>query len=116
MTWYAQPRQKPDTPVIMRLLGAGTAIKTEDAAVKTEPSDDAAAQIEHKPDATTILLFCRLEGGDYVSCGRLCADSVDLKASPICFTWRLLDFAAICDSKPFQALLAPHLPSEQPAR
>jgi len=67
MTWFAGSRHVPETPVIQRLLAG----------------DD------------TILLFCRIQPGAYVLCGRVSRAEIDLEVHPLRFTWNLDDFDAM---------------------
>ena len=69
MTWFAQPTQSEETPVIRRLLACR----------------DANA-------ATPVLLFIREEGCAYVYAGRLTCHEYFPRASPLKLVWQLADF------------------------
>lgn len=62
-TWFAQPKQHVETPVIQRLLD----------------------------NTQTVLLFCRLVGEPYVYCGKLRCLSFDPSRKPMRFVWELTD-------------------------
>ena len=82
MTWFGQPTQSEETPVIQRLLACTSA--------------DA---------ATPVVLFCREEGCAYVYAGQLRCDAYFPKASPLKLVWELLDFDALVKQPDFAALL-----------
>ena len=69
MTWFAQPTQSAETPVIRRLL----ACRDLNA-------------------ATPVLLFIREEGCAYVYAGRLTCHEYFPRASPLKLVWQLADF------------------------
>ncbi|KAG5181361.1 hypothetical protein JKP88DRAFT_321862 [Tribonema minus] len=69
--------------------------------------DDGGAPAVAPPPPCALLLFCRLPGEPYVFCGRLALAHSDLRASPLAFTWRLLDAPTLRASSPhFAALLS----------
>lgn len=90
MTWFAQPTQQEDTPVIRRLLAC-----TPDALARS--GDDA------------VLLFCRLPDEPYVFCGRLTYGEHDPRRRPIKFVWVLHDFERLDANQggEFQRILHP---------
>ena len=69
MTWFAQPTQDADTPVIRRLL----ACRDLNA-------------------ATPVVLFIREEGCAYVYAGRLTCHEYFPRASPLKLVWQLADY------------------------
>jgi hypothetical protein len=69
MTWFAQPTQDAETPVIRRLLACR----------------DLTA-------ATPVVLFIREEGCAYVYAGRLTCHEYFPRASPLKLVWTLADF------------------------
>ena len=80
MTWFAQPTQSEETPVIRRLL----ACRDLNA-------------------ATPVLLFIREEGCAYVYAGRLTCHEYFPRASPLKLVWQLADFEVRrrgCDPPP----------------
>ena len=81
MTWFAQPTQDQDTPVVQRLL----ACSSSDCA---EP----------------VVLFIREEGAAYVYAGKLRCHQYFPSSSPLKIVWELLDFevrseAALCRAR-----------------
>jgi hypothetical protein len=69
MTWFAQPTQDAETPVIRRLL----ACRDLNA-------------------ATPVVLFIREEGCPYIYAGRLTCNEYFPRASPLKLVWQLADF------------------------
>jgi hypothetical protein len=67
MTWFAQPTQRIESPVVQRLVSG----------------------------SCPVLLMCRLPGEPYVFCGRLRVVSVSPSAKPIKFLWALVDIDAL---------------------
>jgi hypothetical protein len=102
LTWFARPKDKPESPVIARLTHAYLAARDEAAAADAEES-------------VPVGLFMRdlrdtRPGGKaspplYVWCGLLELLDVDFAASPMRFQWRLRDTAELADSKHFQQLI-----------
>ena len=86
MTWFAQPTQDADTPVIRRLLAC---------------TDTAAA--------TPVVLLIREEGCAYVYAGKLTCALHYPTARPLKLVWQLTDF----DVRPWPVPLH-HCTAEQP--
>lgn len=157
ITWFAQPRQGEDTPVIQRIVktkdGSGMdalALATapaglipgdeEDEDVEegeegTEAEAETGAEARAKAGAETgaeaetetgteaeaeagrgkgrrrrdkewpVHLFCRMEGCEYVYCGRLRTIDHDPNARPMKFTFRLLDAPLLRTSDDFLGLV-----------
>lgn len=116
LTWFAQPLQKPETPVIVRLLHAGAATAaaqgidvsgwpaTSQDAAKTVDRDSAAASAAQPPSPAEVLLFCRLPDEPYLCCGRLALRAVDLAARPLRFLWQLCDAPVLRETEAFTAM------------
>lgn len=89
MTWFAQPTQTADTPVVQRLLRCGVAaaqaqkLQCHCRHVSTSSQSDT--------ESAPILLFCRLPDEPYVCFGRLALRDCDLTTRPLRFLWHLAD-------------------------
>ena len=143
ITWFAQPRQGEDTPVIQRIArtkdGKGMnalALATAPAGLIPGDEDDdedgedgedgtgakSEAETGAKAGAETgagggkgrqrrrdkewpVHLFCRMEGCEYVYCGRLRTIDYDPSARPMKFTFRLLDAPLLRTSDDFLGLV-----------
>ena len=146
ITWFAQPRQGEDTPVIQRIArtkdGKGMdalALATAPAGLIPGDEDDeedgeddtkngakngakTGAEAGAKTGAETgagggkgrqrrrdkewpVHLFCRMEGCEYVYCGRLRTIDHDPSARPMKFTFRLLDAPLLRTSDDFLGLV-----------
>ena len=142
ITWFAQPRQGEDTPVIQRIVktkdGKGMdalALATAPAGLIPGDEDDeedgedgtkngakTGAEAGAKTGAETgagggkgrqrrrdkewpVHLFCRMEGCEYVYCGRLRTVDHDPSARPMKFTFRLLDAPLLRTSDDFLGLV-----------
>ena len=142
ITWFAQPRQGEDTPVIQRIArtkdGRGMdalALATAPAGLIPGDEDDeedgedgtkngakTGAEAGAKTGAETgagggkgrqrrrdkewpVHLFCRMEGCEYVYCGRLRTIDHDPSARPMKFTFRLLDAPLLRTSDDFLGLV-----------
>ena len=146
ITWFAQPRQGEDTPVIQRIArtkdGKGMdalALATAPAGLIPGDEDDEedgedgtknGAKNGAKTGAETgaetetetgagggkgrqrrrdkewpVHLFCRMEGCEYVYCGRLRTIDHDPSARPMKFTFRLLDAPLLRTSDDFLGLV-----------
>jgi hypothetical protein len=88
MTWFGQPTQSEETPVIRRLLSCTSA-----------------------DSGTPVVLFCREEGSAYVYAGRLRCDAYFPTASPLKLVWELLDFDALAQQQDFCALVLQDAPA-----
>ena len=147
ISWFAQPRQTEETPVIERILATAEAkydalqdstapegLRDPEAAEASEA--DAGADSAAKADAGgkrraagagkktggtgaawPLHLFCRMEGCEYVYCGRLRLMEHDPRKLPMKFTFRLLDapllrtsddFLGLVDLADADASLGPH--------
>ena len=49
-----------------------------------------------------VLLFVRVDGGNYLSLGRVQPRSCDVSLEPLAVTWELVDFDDLRESKHFQ--------------
>ena len=138
ITWFAQPRQGEDTPVIQRIArtkdGKGMdalALATAPAGLipgneddeeegeegndgaKTGPETGAEAEAEtgrgkgrqRRDKEWPVHLFCRMEGCEYVYCGRLRTIEHDPTVRPMKFTFRLLDAPLLRTSDDFLGLV-----------
>lgn len=142
ITWFAQPRQGEDTPVIQRIartkdgkgmdaLALATAPaglipgdEDDDEEEEGEEANDGAktgAETETGAEAETeagrgkgrrrrdkewpVHLFCRMEGCEYVYCGRLRTIEHDPSVRPMKFTFRLLDAPLLRTSDDFLGLV-----------
>ncbi|KAA0178000.1 hypothetical protein FNF27_00548 [Cafeteria roenbergensis] len=105
LTWFARPRDRPDSPIIARLTSQYLAGRSD---AKPQAKSESAA-------ATTVGLFMRdtrdsRPGGKsspplYVWCGTLQLLVVDFAASPMRFRWRLQDSKELQTSEHFQQLI-----------
>ena len=103
ITWFAQPRQDEDSPVIKSIMKTATLDEesVEDAMIRAENGDEAAPKHVDWP----LHLFCRMEGCEYVYCGRLKMLDVDTKKRPMKFTMRLVDAPLLRGSEHFLGLV-----------
>ena len=147
ISWFAQPRQTEETPVIERILATAEAkydalqsstapegLRDQDPEAaeaadgkgrggKAEAADGKGrgAKAGKKPNgigaAWPLHLFCRMEGCEYVYCGRLRVVEHDPRKLPMKFTFRLLDapllrtsddFLGLVDLADADASLGPH--------
>ena len=147
ISWFAQPRQTEETPVIERILATAEAkydalqnstapegLRDQDPEAaeaadgkgrggKAEAADGKGrgAKAGKKPNGTgaawPLHLFCRMEGCEYVYCGRLRVVEHDPRKLPMKFTFRLLDapllrtsddFLGLVDLADADASLGPH--------
>ena len=138
ITWFAQPRQGEDTPVIQRIVKTKDGKGMDALALATAPAglipgdeedDDEEEGEEGNDGAKTgaktgaetetgrgkgrqrrdkewpVHLFCRMEGCEYVYCGRLRTVDHDPNARPMKFTFRLLDAPLLRTSDDFLGLV-----------
>lgn len=117
LTWFAQPLQHADTPVIQRMLRIGSAAARQ-RGIEVKGWSPSVATDETKTEAETetdgaadMLLFCRLPNEPYVGCGRLALRAVDLSARPLRFLWQLCDFDALQQTEGFVNLVPDAAPS-----
>ena len=149
ISWFAQPRQTEETPVIERILAtaesnydalqdstAPEGLRDPDPEAAEAAVADAGADAAAKGDAAgkrraagagkktggtgaawPLHLFCRMEGCEYVYCGRLRLMEHDPRKLPMKFTFRLLDapllrtsddFLGLVDLADADASLGPH--------
>ena len=138
ISWFAQPRQTEETPVIERILATAEAkydalqdstapegLRDPDPeageAAEAEGGKRRAAGAGKKTGGTgaawPLHLFCRMEGCEYVYCGRLRLMEHDPRKLPMKFTFRLLDapllrtsddFLGLVDLADADASLGPH--------
>ena len=103
ITWFAQPRQDEDSPVIKSIMKTSTLEEesVEDAVTRAENGEEAAPKYVDWP----LHLFCRMEGCEYVYCGRLKMVDVDTKKRPMKFTMRLVDAPLLRGSEHFLGLV-----------
>jgi len=103
ISWFAQPRQDADTPVIRAIAKTATmdAESVEDARRRAEEGEDAAPRYLDWP----LHLFCRMEGCEYVYCGRLKMVDFEPNKRPMKFTMQLLDASLLRGSEHFLGLL-----------
>jgi len=109
LSWFARPRDKPESPVIARLTHGFLA--REPGAAGAAPEGEA----DGDGAAVPVGLFMRdtrdtRPGGRssdplYVWCGQLELRSADFAASPMRFEWRLRESASLLGSEPFCQLL-----------
>ena len=135
ITWFAQPRQHEETPVIERIVATSDA-EMDELAAETAPmalspdatvaaaADEAEAEDEDKEEEKEeeeerddddeddgggpvwpLHLFCRMEGCEYVYCGRLRRVEHDPNKTPMKFLFRLLDAPLLRTSDDFLALV-----------
>ena len=134
ITWFAQPRQGEDTPVIQRiartkdgkgmdalaLATAGLIPGNEDDeeegeegndGAKTGPETGAEAETgrgkgrQRRDKEWPVHLFCRMEGCEYVYCGRLRVLEHFPNKTPMKFLFRLLDAPLLRTSDDFLGLV-----------
>ena len=140
ITWFAQPRQGTDAPVIQRIARTKDGKGMDALALATAPAglipgdeedDDEEEGEEGNDGAKTgaktgaetetetgrgkgrqrrdkewpVHLFCRMEGCEYVYCGRLRTVDHDPSARPMKFTFRLLDAPLLRTSDDFLGLV-----------
>ena len=145
ITWFAQPRQGEDTPVIQRIVKTKDGKKMDALALATAPAglipgdeeDEDVEEGDERTEAETetgaeagaetgteaeaeagrgkgrqrrdkewpVHLFCRMEGCEYVYCGRLRTIDHDPRARPMKFTFRLLDAPLLRTSDDFLGLV-----------
>ena len=103
ISWFAQPRQDEDTPVIRSIVKTATMDEesVEDARRRAEEGEDAAPRYVDWP----LHLFCRMEGCEYVYCGRLKMVDFEPNKRPMKFTMQLLDASLLRGSEHFLGLL-----------
>lgn len=56
-----------------------------------------------------VLLFVRVDGGNYLSLGRVQPRSCDVSLEPLAVTWELVDFEALRNSTHFQGAQYEHI-------
>ena len=140
ITWFAQPRQGEDTPVIQRIARTNDGKGMDALALATAPAglipgdedddeegeegnDGAKTGAKTGPDTGAeteagrgkgrqrrdkewpVHLFCRMEGCEYVYCGRLRTIEHDPTVRPMKFTFRLLDAPLLRTSDDFLGLV-----------
>ena len=103
ISWFAQPRQDEDAPVIRSIVKTATMDEesVEDARRRAEEGEDAAPRYVDWP----LHLFCRMEGCEYVYCGRLKMVDFEPNKRPMKFTMQLLDASLLRGSEHFLGLL-----------
>jgi len=103
ITWFAQSRQCEDTPVIQRIIKTAALEEesVEDALLRSEDGDEAAPKYVDWP----LHLFCRMEGCEYVYCGRLKMVSFEPNRLPMKFIMRLVDAPLLRGSEHFLGLV-----------
>ncbi|KAK3286540.1 hypothetical protein CYMTET_5907 [Cymbomonas tetramitiformis] len=116
MTWYAQPSQTEETPVIRLILDdskIGEDAKVNSAAPHTESWKEPAAarhnevssEARLRETSVPVQLFCRQDGLPYVYCGKLRLVSHDARVRPMKFIWELMDLHRLRQCEAFQELL-----------
>ncbi len=106
LTWFAQPRQTEESPVIRRLIAAPRA---------RDNSKTPLASTSAISPPTTVLLFCRQGGvGEYIYCGRLGYEGHVSGSRPLRFRLSLQDWCASGRGPPGSAA-APINPKFRPS-
>ena len=102
ITWFAQPRQNEESPVIQSIVAtrAMSEESVEDAWRRAE-EDETAPKFEDWP----LHLFCRMEGCAYVYCGRLKMVDYQPHKQPMKFNMRLIDAPLLRTSEHFLGLV-----------
>ena len=102
ITWFAQPRQNEESPVIQSIVAtrAMSEESVEDAWRRAE-EDETAPKFEDWP----LHLFCRMEGCAYVYCGRLKMVDYQPNKQPMKFNMRLIDAPLLRTSEHFLGLV-----------
>ena len=120
VSWFAQPTQHEETPVIERILE--TAHEKHDAtqdatalevlgsiAGEEEGEEDAGGTTEHQKKKNRAVwplhFFARMEGCEYVYCGRLRVLEHFPNKTPMKFLFRLLDAPMLRHSDDFLGLV-----------
>jgi hypothetical protein len=120
VSWFAQPTQHEETPVIARILE--TAHEKHDAtqdatapqglgsiAGEEEGEEDAGGTTEHPKKKNRAVwplhFFARMEGCEYVYCGRLRVLEHFPNKTPMKFLFRLLDAPMLRHSDDFLGLV-----------
>ena len=107
ISWFAQPRQDQDTPVIRRITSTAT-LRACDALTPPPATDDVD---DHGDDTGAgasswpLHLFSRMEGAAYVYCGRLRCESFNPQTCPMRFELKLLDAPLLRASDYFLGLV-----------
>ncbi|KAM3571145.1 hypothetical protein VYU27_006822 [Nannochloropsis oceanica] len=112
LTWFAGSRVKPETPVMVRLLAAGSAGGRKDGSEGENGEKEKGkergkggeeswteVQKEDKERQEDVLLFCRSQGGPYVCMGRVWHVWFDTRTHPIKVLWILRDWEEIWRKK-----------------
>jgi len=100
ITWFAQNRQREDTPVIQKMVHMEGGVVEEEI----EDGNEVQMQVEtYTP--TPVCLFCREKGKGYVYCGNLTYVAHDPSRIPIRFVWSLVDIEILENSKEFASLI-----------
>jgi len=102
ITWFAQARQNEDSPVI-RVITATREMEeesVEDAWMRAENEELAPKYVDWP-----LHLFCRMEGCEYVYCGRLKMVDYQPNKQPLKFDMRLLDAPLLRASEHFLGLV-----------
>jgi len=90
ITWFAQPRQNEDTPVIRSIVA--TANMEEESVEDTRERANTEEGVQGiKGKDWPLHLFCRMEGCEYVYCGRLKMIDYQPSKHQMKFTMRLVD-------------------------
>ena len=127
VSWFAQPTQHEETPVIARILETahekhditqdatapdalgGIAEGEEGAEAGVGEADDACAEPKPKPKPKKTVwplhFFARMEGCEYVYCGRLRVLEHFPNKTPMKFLFRLLDAPLLRHSDDFLGLV-----------
>jgi len=86
LTWFGQSRQTEETPVIRKMIPS-TPPSLDEGSCRTKVAKEEGKQEGGK--MLPVLLLCRLEGGDYIYCGRLKYLAHDPTKLPLRFVWEL---------------------------
>ena len=102
ITWFAQPRQNEESPVIQSIVATRLMAEesVEDAWRRAEEAETAP-----KYEDWPLHLFCRMEGCEYVYCGRLKMVDYDPRKHPMKFNMRLVDAPLLRTSEHFLGLV-----------
>jgi len=104
ITWFAQPRQNEDTPVIRSIVA--TANMEEESVEDTRERANTEEGVQGiKGKDWPLHLFCRMEGCEYVYCGRLKMIDYQPSKHPMKFTMRLVDAPLLRGSEHFLGLV-----------
>lgn len=106
ITWFAQPRQNEDTPVIRSIVATANMEEesVEDARERANAEEEEGRGIAKGKD-WPLHLFCRMEGCEYVYCGRLKMIDYQPSKHPMKFTMRLVDAPLLRGSEHFLGLV-----------